>query len=180
MIFELGSGNSSKETVRYNEETDTVQIFNGIDWIDWKAGEQSRIDVYKSFPNNAAWDFYNQNGTCSVSVADGNFIISTTRTDSQVDKFHYLWSKELVDLSKFNKLKLSGYCPIKMTVGLCSASGKTTPDILLAELSGGGAAAPRFAEVDLSKYQDKYYLYVKVQTYTNANTPHVFNEFAFL
>ena len=44
MIFNSGTGGSSKESVRYNADTDTVEIYHNGEWVEWKAGGMKNID----------------------------------------------------------------------------------------------------------------------------------------
>ena len=167
--------------IKYDQETDMVLLKNDAgEWVEWKAGEQSQLDVHKSFPTTGDWTISSDAGSSEVSV-NGTTITFTSKGDAANEtRNHYHWSSGPIDLSKFSKLILNLTYPRGFAVGLCRTIGATTPDILFcsASLDKTGTVVD---EYDVSTCEGEYYIFVKTMTWEHSGTTKqwVFNEFTF-
>lgn len=90
-------------SVRYNEETDYIQIFNGSKWIDWKPANMKTVYLFKNgeFNIDYPYEFYHT-GSTSITVSDGLLKISapnnqeSARADVTFKNINYTRFKKLV------------------------------------------------------------------------------------
>lgn len=101
---------NGKLNIRYNADTDTVQILYNGTWVDWKSGEQTDIPLFVAGQGNVNTDisggFTKTSGAYSGTVNIDAIVMSTTNaTNSSGTYTVVIGSGKLIDRTVYKKIK---------------------------------------------------------------------------
>lgn len=106
-IAALNGSLSALGNIRYNIETDMVQLFNGTEWVDWKSGEQTNLICFPTDEHNIVFAS-NIGNTSGIKFSyDINSVqMSSSIPAGGTSRACYLMSAngKNVDLSLYRKL----------------------------------------------------------------------------
>ena len=176
--------NNTEGSVRYNSETDMIQIRDaeGV-WHDWAGGGLKQLELYVNGINSAKFTGYafgtGQYGATSglmPTLTFGN-ALKVSLTSSAVLKIGSAIS-DAIDVTKYSKLKF--HCKS----GVSGANGASTTWVCLMDSRTAGANAilqvttlegnktfyEQDAEIDISALSGEYYVGICVQLNTPGGT----------
>lgn len=101
---------TGKLSVRYNTDTDTVQILYNGTWVDWKSGEQTDIPLFISGQGNVNTDisggFTKTSGNYTGNVNLNAIVMSTTNATNTSGSYSVvIGSGKLIDRTVYKKVK---------------------------------------------------------------------------
>lgn len=101
---------NGKLSVRYNTDTDTVQILYNGTWVDWKSGEQTDIPLFISGQGSVNTDisggFTKTSGNYTGNVNLNAIVMSTTNATNTSGSYSVvIGSGKLIDRTVYKKVK---------------------------------------------------------------------------
>lgn len=163
-----------KLNIRYNEDTDKVQLlFNGI-WTDWKNGNMLKKYLYVS--GNECSDLtggyavgYYSNHCTGAKVTNDNYLQINISGDKQYATYAWVTTKKLVNTTGYTKIKAKFYTSkstLKATLSLsqqyvAGAQSNVTniayPPVVV-KTDSLASTSQIEVEIDISAYQGNYYV----------------------
>lgn len=160
--------------IRYNEDTDKVQLlFNGI-WTDWKNGNMLKKYLYVS--GNECGDLtggyavgYYSNHCTGAKVTNDNYLQINISGDKQYNTYAWVTTKKLINTTGYTKLKAKFYtskATLKAALSLsqqyvAGAQSNVTniayPAVVV-KTDSLASTSPIEVEIDISAYQGNYYV----------------------
>lgn len=174
--IETNSGN-----VRYNSETDKIQVKNNEEWIDiFSAGLQA-FNIFDTL--SADWGYTSDSsggyGSRSISIGNNLATFSTSNTSGSNNHYTYYRYLRKVNLSNYNFIRLkesfsSSGAYLWFGVNIVNVlSGARTK---IAEgYTGNGTSASIDTDVNISKYSGEYYIEVYSNFYGSSNIVTIYN-----
>lgn len=109
-VADVASELNRNLSVRYNTDTDTVQILYNGTWVDWKSGEQTDIPLFISGQGSVNTDisggFTKTSGNYTGNVNLNAIVMSTTNATNTSGSYSVvIGSGKLIDRTVYKKVK---------------------------------------------------------------------------
>lgn len=101
---------NGKLNIKYNPDTDTVQIYYNGQWVDWKSGEQNDLPIFVSGQGNVNTDisggFTKTSGNYTCTVSTNAIVMSSTNATNTSGAYAVvIGSGKLIDRTVYKKIK---------------------------------------------------------------------------
>ena len=101
---------NGKLNIKYNPDTDTVQIYYKGQWVDWKSGEQNDLPIFVSGQGNVNTDisggFTKTSGNYTCTVSTNAIVMSSTNATNTSGAYAVvIGSGKLIDRTVYKKIK---------------------------------------------------------------------------